>query len=47
MTGDAEFLTGDLHWPNFVPGISPLAFMFTGVEASGALSLDVSVLSLL
>lgn len=42
MTGDVELLTRDLRWRNFVPGISPLAFMFTGVEASGALSRDES-----
>ena len=29
------------RWHNFLLGISPLGFIFTGVEASGALSRDV------
>ena len=41
MTGDAEFVPGDPRWHNFLLGISPLGFIFTGVEASGALSRDV------
>ena len=41
MTGDAELVTGDPRWHNFLPGISPLGLFFTGVEASGALSRDV------
>ena len=32
MNGDAEFLTGDPRWHNFLLGISPLGFIFTGVE---------------
>ena len=43
MTGDAEFVTGDHRWHNFLPGISPLGLFFTGVEASGVLSRDVVV----
>ena len=42
MTGDAELMTGDPHWHNFLPGTSSLGLSFTGVEASGALSRDVS-----
>ena len=45
MTGDAEFVPGDPRWHNFLPGISPLGFIFTGVEASGALSRDVTFVS--
>ena len=41
MTRDAEFVTRDPHWLNFLLGISPLSF-FTGVEATGTLSRDVS-----
>ena len=41
MTGDAELVTGDPHWHNFLPGISPVSLSFTAVEASWALSRDV------
>ena len=41
MIGDAELVTGDPRWHNFLPGISPLGLIFTGVEASGELSWDV------
>ena len=41
MTGDAELMSGDPRWHNFLPGTSPLGLFFTGVEASGALSRDV------
>ena len=44
MTGDAELLTGDPRWHNFLPGTSPLGLFSTGVEASGALSRDVVLL---
>ena len=40
MIGDAERVTGDPRWHNFLLGISPLGLFFTGVEASGALSRD-------
>ena len=30
MTGDANFLTGDPHWLNFLPGISPLGLFLPG-----------------
>ena len=43
MTGDAELLTGDPRWHNFLPGTFPLGLFFTGVEASGALSRDVII----
>ena len=43
MIGDGELLTGDPSWHNFLLGTSPLGLFFTGVEASGALSRDVSV----
>ena len=43
MIGDAEIMTGDPHWHNFLPGTSPLGLFFTGVEASEALSRDVFV----
>ena len=36
MTGDAEIMTGHPRWYNFLPGLSPLAYFFTGVEAGGA-----------
>ena len=42
MTGEAEILTGDPRWHNFLPGTSPLGFIFTGVEATGSLSRDVT-----
>ena len=45
MTGDAELMTGDPRWYNFLPGLSPLAFFFTGVEAGGALSRNISIVS--
>ena len=38
MIADAEFVTGDPGWLNFLPGISLLGFIFTGVEASGHLA---------
>ena len=41
MTGDAELVTGDPRWHNFLRGISPLGLFFTEVEAIGALSRDV------
>ena len=41
MTGDAELITGDPSWYNFLLGLSPLAYFFTGVEAGGALGRDV------
>ena len=40
-TGDAGKKTGDPRWYIFLPGLSPLAFFFAGVEASGALGRDV------
>ena len=44
MTGDAELMTGDPRWYNFRPGLSPLAYFFTGVEAGGAVGRDVLLL---
>ena len=41
MTGDAELVTGDPRWHNFLPGTTPLGLFFTGVGANGALSRDV------
>ena len=41
MTGDVELLTGDPRWYNLLPGTSQLNFIFTGVDATGALSRDV------
>ena len=41
MIGDTELVPGDPRWHNFLPGISPLGFTFTGVEASRAVSRDV------
>ena len=41
MNRDAELLTGDPRWYNFLPGTSPLNFIFTGVDAAGALRRDV------
>ena len=41
MAGDAKLLTGDPRWINFLLGLSPLAYFFTGVEAGGALGRDV------
>ena len=43
MTGDVEPLTGDPRWYDFLLGTSPLNFIFTGVDATGALSRDVEV----
>ena len=43
MTEDAELVTGDPRWHNFLPRISPLGLFFPGVEASGALSWDVGI----
>ena len=43
ITGDAELVTGDPRWHNFLQGIFPLGISFTGVEASGALSRDVKI----
>ena len=43
LSGDAELVTGDPRWHNFLLGISPLGLFLTGVEASGALSRDVKV----
>ena len=43
MSGDAELMTGDPRWQNFLPGTSSLGLFFTGVEASGAHSRDVVV----
>ena len=44
MTGNDELVTGDPRLHNLVPGISPLGLFFTGLEASGALSRDVSLM---
>ena len=41
MTGDVELLAGDPRWYNLLPGTSQLNFIFTGVDATGALSRDV------
>ena len=41
MTGDAELLTEDPRWYNFLLGTSTLNFIFTGVDATGAVSRDV------
>ena len=46
MTGDAELLTGDPRWHNFLPGTSPLGLFFTRVEASAALTRVVAHKSL-
>ena len=35
MAGDAELMTGELRCYNFLPGIPPVAYFFTG-----AVSLD-------
>ena len=43
MTGDAKLFTGNPRWYIFLLGLSPLAFIFTGVETSGALSRDVEM----
>ena len=40
MTGDAEIITG----LKFSTGAIPAGLFFTGVEAGGALSRDVSIL---
>ena len=37
MTGDAELMTGDPHWYNFLPGLSLLAYFFTEGNAGVAL----------
>ena len=44
MTGDAEIVTGDPRWYNFSTGASPLVYLFTGVEAGGAVGRDVTLL---
>ena len=41
MTGVAEIGRGFPRWRNLLPGISPVGFIFTGAEATGALSRDV------
>ena len=38
---DAELFTGDPRWYIFLPRLSPLAFIFAGVKAGGALNRDV------
>ena len=43
MTEDAEILTGDPRWHNFLPGTSSLGLFLTGMEANGALSGDVRI----
>ena len=45
MTGDAELVTGDPRLHNLLLGISPLGLFFTGVEARGAISRDVTFMS--
>ena len=47
MTGDAEILTGDPRWYDFLPGLSPLVYFSTGVEAGGAVGRDVDISLLL
>ena len=42
MTGDAELLSRDLRWHDFIPGTFSLGLFFTGVEVGRALSQDVS-----
>ena len=37
LTGDGELLTRDPRWYNIVLGSHPLNFIFTGVDATGAL----------
>ena len=44
MTGDAELMTGDPRWHNFLLGTSPLGLFFTGVEASEALRLRMYII---
>ena len=41
ITGDPELLTGDPRWYNFLLGTSPVNFIFTGLDITGALSRDV------
>ena len=41
MTGDGQSGRGFPRWHIFAPRISPLGFIFTGVEASAALRRDV------
>ena len=41
MTRDAELMTGDPSWHNFLPGTSSLGLFLTGAEANMALSQDV------
>ena len=36
MAGNAELMTGDPRWYNFLPGPFPLAYFFAKVEAGGA-----------
>ena len=43
MTGDAELLTGDPRWYKLLLKTSPLNFIFTGVDTTGALSRDVLI----
>ena len=42
MARDAELVTSNPRWYNLLPGLSPLACFFTGIEACGALSRDVT-----
>ena len=41
MTGDVELRAGVPRWHNFLLGLSPLAYFFTGAEVSGELGWDV------
>ena len=43
MAGDAALMTRVPRWYNFLPGLSLLAYFFTGVGAGGALERDVTL----